>query len=238
MNEEDGHRRLADLRADPANPRVLQPENQRRLAESMSAFGDLSGLVYNRQLDLMVGGHQRKGQLSPDARVVVTERYAEPNEVGTVAVGYVEGPDGERWSYREVEWDADKHRLANVAANNRAMQGEFHFPTLADIVADLEGRGIDVAPAGYDRGEIERMLNWTPDEDMTNLETTMVKDPASTIGTYLTNTIKQIILYFGNDEYGSVVDRLDAIAEAEGFANNTAVVMHLLEHYERTEGIP
>lgn len=156
---------LGDLRDDPGNPRKDRGgDSLERFAKAMATFGDLSGIVYNRRLGLLVGGHRRKGRLPLGSKIVRTEEFKEPTEIGTVAVGYVLAPDGERWSYREVEWDEPTHKAANVAANNPSIQGEFEFSALADVVAELEGIGLGFT-TGYDSGELEKILAWTPTPD-------------------------------------------------------------------------
>lgn len=132
------------------------------LKRSMDEFGDLSGIVFNRRTKQLVGGHQRQKNLDRKAMVTIVERFKPALENGTVAVGFVETPTGERWSYREVDWDERRQRAANVAANNPALQGDFEFTLLADILADLEGNSYDATLTGFDERAVENILSWAP----------------------------------------------------------------------------
>ncbi|MCA1571319.1 MAG: DNA methylase [Chloroflexi bacterium] len=153
------------MRPDPANPRKITETAAEKLARSMEEFGDLSGVVRNVVTNELVGGHQRVARFVADnPPVTVTERFDEATVVGTLAHGYVTWR-GERWSYREVAWERAKQVAANIAANNPELQGEFDFPVLADAVAYLEGEGYDATLTGYDIGQIEQLMTWTPPEN-------------------------------------------------------------------------
>lgn len=225
-------RKVEDLRPDPKNPRRLHPENQRRLAASLAEFGELGCIVYNRRLKRLVGGHQRMQLLPPDSEVVIQQEFDPPLKDGTASWGFIEAY-GERFFYREVDWDRNQHALASIAANNANMQGEFDFPKLAGIVADLEARGVSAKKAGYDEADIQRMLNWTPRAETPAPDETAPNEPASTTDPYLANAVRSIVLYFGDADYAEVLDKLERIAQAQGLPDYTAVVLHLLDHYER-----
>lgn len=155
---------VSGLKPDPANPRKITETAAEKLARSMEEFGDLSGVVRNVVTDELVGGHQRVARFVADnPPVTVTERFDETTAVGTLAHGFVTWR-GERWSYREVAWERPKQVAANIAANNPEMQGEFSFPILADAVAYLEGEGYDASLTGFDEGQREQIMTWTPDD--------------------------------------------------------------------------
>lgn len=56
--------------------------------------------------------------------------------------------------------------------------------------------------------------------------------PDEKLDMFLSATIKQIVLYFQNDEYDVIVARLAAVRERENVDNNTDAVVRLLDHYE------
>jgi len=127
------------LKHNPENPRVITDSKLAQLDASMREYGDLSGIVFNRRSGNVVGGTQRTKNLSPDAKVVITKNLARTKQ-GTVAWGYVE-QDGERWSYREVDWTAAKEKGANLAANKNA--GEWDQKRLGDWFKDLGSFDVD-----------------------------------------------------------------------------------------------
>jgi hypothetical protein len=145
-----------DLAPHPKNPRTISPEALERLGRSMAAYGDLSGLVFNRRSGRLVGGHQRSRYLDPAATITILERLERPSPVGTVALGYVE-LDGERWAYREVDVDERTERAMNLAAN--AHGGRFDEFELAKALAELSAGGMeDLGLVGFGRADLEKLF--------------------------------------------------------------------------------
>lgn len=115
---------LATLKADANNPRTIDDEALAGLRVSLEAFGDLSGIVLNERTGELVAGHQRLRGLRDDG---ATE-WVRVSKIE----GYVLHPKtGERFPVRIVEWDEETQRLANLAANNPHLQGQF-----SDLAAD------------------------------------------------------------------------------------------------------
>lgn len=52
------------------------------------------------------------------------------------------------------------------------------------------------------------------------------------LNTFLTNTVKQIVLYFKDDAYETTVIKLDKLQEEMGVDNNTDVFLNLMKFYE------
>jgi len=53
------------------------------------------------------------------------------------------------------------------------------------------------------------------------------------LGTYLTNTIRQIVLYYEQELHTQVTERLEKLGEAEGIKNdNSTLFLKILEYYE------
>jgi hypothetical protein len=59
----------AALRPDELNPRQITPEQQERLKKSLAAYGDISGVVFNRRTRKLVGGHQRTALFGDDCPI-------------------------------------------------------------------------------------------------------------------------------------------------------------------------
>lgn len=150
-------RAVADLAADPKNPRTADRGAIANLKRRLAEFGDLGGIVYNRTTKHLVGGHQRVKTLDPAWNI-----HAEPHtdKTGTVAVGYIETPNG-RLQYREVEWKPAKERAANIAANVAA--GQFDDGLLADAIESLKVDGIDLELTGLSSDEVDKILSETTD---------------------------------------------------------------------------
>lgn len=154
--------KVADLRPDPENPRVHEESARAGLADSMQEFGDLSGIVFNRRTGQLVGGHMRRDALPAKAKVTVTEEFDPPTATGTVAIGYVT-TDEDRWTYREVEWDQERQRAANIAANNPHLQGRYDYGMLAQRLEQWREQGLDWGQrAGFSPDQIDGMIEYAP----------------------------------------------------------------------------
>lgn len=130
----DGPILLANLKEDPANPdenpRAIDEEAIEGLGVSMSEFGDISGLTYNRRTDALVTGHQRMLSL--------LERHGDALQVEMTGEDTfaVITPDEKRFPGRIVDWDADRAAAAGLAANSPLLQGGF-TPGLGTILDRL-----------------------------------------------------------------------------------------------------
>jgi DNA modification methylase len=89
-------------------------------------------------------------------QVVITQRFDQPNHVGTVAVGYVTY-NGEFYGYREVDWPLDRETAANIAANR--ISGDWDEALLAEMDWWLKENNPDMlALTGQTDDEISRLL--------------------------------------------------------------------------------
>ncbi len=153
---ENVERNLADIKGSPRNPRVISRHDFDHLKQSITKFGDLSGIVRNRRTNQLVGGHQRieafRALKAP--KVVIDETLEEPNSVGTVARGYVLLGD-EKYMYREVDWAVEFEEAANVAANR--IQGEWDRDALAQIMFEMDPELHDLT--GQTEDEIAKLLS-------------------------------------------------------------------------------
>lgn len=151
----DGLNRLvSDWKANPVNPRVITDEQLEALRLAMGEFGDLSGLVVNVTTGHMIGGHQRVKVLG-NQTITVQVRYPKPTKVGTVAEGFVIY-NGERFTYREVEWNETKERAAMIAANKHG--GEFDDDQLKALLQELNASEFDMMLTGFMPAELEAIF--------------------------------------------------------------------------------
>jgi len=146
---------LKDLNKWEKNPRKISASKARILAKTLLEYGDLSGIVFNKQNQKLVGGHQRADILS-NAEITIIETYKEATKQGTTALGYAL-IDGEKYSYREVFWDEDRHTAAAIAANKAG--GDWDMFVLKDLVLELDSLNIDTELTGFDHIEIENIVN-------------------------------------------------------------------------------
>lgn len=81
--------KVSDLKPNPGNPRTISDSQLSMLKKSVEKYGDLSGIVFNRTSQQLIGGHQRTKILPEDAKIVI-ERNCSKSKTGTVAEGYTE----------------------------------------------------------------------------------------------------------------------------------------------------
>jgi len=118
-------KKLSKLKASPWNPRTIDPDAAKGLAKSLDEFGDISGIVVHKE-GYLIAGHQR----------VEAIRAKYGTDLPIVG-GAITAPDGKRFPVRVVDWDKDKSKAANLAANNPLIGGKFtsEGATVVDAVA-------------------------------------------------------------------------------------------------------
>lgn len=97
--------------------------------------------------------------------------------------------------------------------------GEWDWDLLANEwdIQDLDQWGLDI-PASYFDDDKEPEF----DKDILDQQ----------LDTYINSKVKQITLYFDNQQYEYVLGKLEAIAQTEQLESNTDVIIALLEKYE------
>jgi len=154
---------VGDLKHAEYNPRKMSDQDRRALEQAMRAFGDLSGVVFNRKTGNLVGGHQRVTALEKSWPVVIVETLKEPDNVGTVAAGYIKTPFG-NWSYREVDWELAVEKAANIAANR--ISGTWDDAKLKDVLVGLDtGAGL-LELSGFSPVELQGIMDRAASGDL------------------------------------------------------------------------
>lgn len=108
---------LSDLKPADYNPREISNESFEGLKYSINEFGDLSGIVFNKQTGNLVAGHQRVKALIQKYGDLKIKSFNDDH--GSIIA------NGETFPIRYVDWDIKKEKAANIAANNPAIQGTF-----------------------------------------------------------------------------------------------------------------
>jgi hypothetical protein len=148
-------RNLKDLRSNIANPRSISKERLEMLASSLGEFGDISGIVWNRKSGRLIGGHQRRKLIPDGTPITFTKEYSPATKTGTVAEGFIEY-QGERFAYREVDWDGLKEYAGMVAANRHG--GRWNGRILAEVLLELDSNNYPMDKAGFSQTDLEAIL--------------------------------------------------------------------------------
>lgn len=112
----------------------------------------------------------------------------------------------------------DEQKKEFVIKDNAAF-GEWDWDLLANQweIQDLSDWGLDI-PASYFDEDVE------PQFDMDELD----KD----LDTYINSKVKQITMYFDNQQYEYALAKLQEIMDERELESNTDVIIALLEEYE------
>ena len=145
---------VGDLRQAEYNPRKITQTQLDILGMAMQKFGDLGGIVKNVTTGNLVGGHQRVKHFDPSWTI---SKQPLKDKTGTVAVGWIETPDGP-WAYREVQWDEQTEKAANLAANKHG--GEFDVGKLKELLLEIDTGDLDIKLTGFDENELKKMIDW------------------------------------------------------------------------------
>lgn len=144
---------LKHLRPNVKNPRKISEKKLAMLQKSMDKYGDLGGFLYNRRTKNLFGGHQKQKAAPANSPITITQKYDVPTRTGTVAEGHIE-INGERYKYREVDWDVKLETEAMIAANKHS--GEWDTDILRLNIAEIPG--IDLDAIGFEVPEL-RVMN-------------------------------------------------------------------------------
>ena len=162
------------MKLHPNNPRKITDEKLKMLEKSLKTFGDISGIVHNKRTGNIFGGNQRAKIIGLKKPTILTN-YIPPTELGTMAEGFIEF-EGERFSYRQVDWDQEKETTAMIAANNQG--GKNDFATLTEYLIHLDGLNVDTELAGFSSEEMEKLMAF---EDFQETEKPALGDKTATL---------------------------------------------------------
>lgn len=198
-------RKLADLTNWENNPRSILQEDFTRLQEQIKRLGVHNGLLVNQD-NIVLGGNMR------------LRAFHELNKIynlDEVMCRVVETKDaGEMLEYALSDNDAagvtDDLKLAEVY--------QLHpidtrlYKVAGSVLRPLETIINPVDPATLGGGS---------ERDESDLD--------ESLDTYLDGNIKQIVLYYPNDEYTEISAMLEALGASFGMENNTAIITKLIK---------
>ena len=132
------------------NPRKISPAQIEALKRDLVELGDLSGIVHDKNTDEIIGGNQRSGIFDiNNCEIEITKEYDKPTATGTIAEGFILW-NGERYSYRKVDWTPEQCEKACIVANKGG--GEWDWGILSSFDRD------DLIDWGFDKWEFESLV--------------------------------------------------------------------------------
>jgi len=199
-------------------------------------YGDLGGVVFNIRNQQLVGGNQRSTVFSPGDEIVIVESHDEPTEVGTVAWGYVLH-NGEKFNYREVDWDDTKHAAAGLMANKAG--GEWDWALLTPMMSELDALGglEDLEMTGFNHTEWENMLG-ADAAAKANIESPaegqMDRGTVATshLENYENQALRKIELWVERENYEATIQLLDQKMHICGATSYSEVFLAALKAWQ------
>lgn len=133
---------LSKLKPAEYNPRTIDDSALDGLKESMTQFGNLQPIVWNKKTGNVVSGHQR-------LKVLLSEGVQDANCI-------------------VIDVDEVQERAINVSMNNPHIAGRFERDGLADLISSIQDH-IDIEAINIDSLAHDFKLDLEPDEDVANV---------------------------------------------------------------------
>jgi len=205
---------VKELAPSPTNPRVVTEEKLKQLGKAIDAFGDLSGIVFNRTTKTIVSGHQRAKVFGPDAKITIEKNYQKPSRTGTVAEGFVL-VSGERYKYREVSWDSVTEKAARLAANRNA--GDWNNSLLANDLRDIADIGLDSDLSMFSKKERDKIFAG------------LDKKPKTEKSRSASGDVKEIKLSFTAENYETFLENIEYFQKILEVDSITDTIIEVLQ---------
>ncbi|MEZ6097262.1 MAG: hypothetical protein R3C03_24065 [Pirellulaceae bacterium] len=187
---------VGDLSADPANPREISKEAASGLGYSLEEFGDISGITFNVRSGQLVAGHQRIRQIFQKYGPLPIQRVDDSH-------GQIVTKDGQSFFVRFVDWDEEKQRSANIAANSSTISGKFVDDKLELFLSDIR----ESRPQDFDAMLFDELFNVsTIDGDAGKLKDLEVVEPPK---------MAWVLIGIPIVNYAEISSVVEAIAENE-----------------------
>jgi len=146
----------SDIKPSPYNPRQITESAKKVLGFSISEFGDISGIVWNKTTGNLITGHQRWGELNEKGEI--TFKYSHEDRFDI----YINNAYS-TFDIRIVQWTLEKEKAANISANSHIGAGSFDTEILSTLIAGLKIDMPDVHSAlNLNQLSLDLKINFDP----------------------------------------------------------------------------
>lgn len=214
--------KVADLQLWDKNPKDVEAADYERLKRQYE-LGEHSALLITAD-GTVLGGNTRlrlyRELKQEDAKVNIIEFVQEKGKTRAI----IDGAKAAR------KFDSEEQAKLEYALSHNGQIGRINREALGELVhlTPIEAGVYEVATYVQSVDDVVHSVSPDPidnrQEDVGTTDTTGVD-------TFMNGAIKQIVLYFENEEYLSVLNRLDAIKDTPD-ENNTSVFLRILKAYE------
>lgn len=218
--------RVADLHKWADNPREYDKADLERLKRQIE-LGEHSTLL------IMPDGTVLGGNTRLDAYHRTGKEFAKVIVVDVTQEGerWVAAVDGER---APKTFDSKQQAMLEYALSHNDQIGRYNDQKLAELlhVHPVEMELYKVPTYVKPVEDIAFEAGGAPPEERPEDEDTTKTDK---LDAYMHGNIKQIVLYFDNEQYESVIPRIDALRNKYGAENNTELFLGLLDIAENEQ---
>ena len=202
------------IKLDPDNPNVMTDEQMAALKESMERFGYLEPIIIDQHNVIADGEH----------RLQVYKEFKR-KQIPAFKIRFTN--DNERRLLRQAKNKLKRQHDPGKDYDELLKLQKYDFASLGSLLTINEAQ----------LNEIKRLADVNARSQLVaepSLEDTRYQDKPMLDhhhDTFLHGNIKQIVLYFNNEEYQQVVPKLAKVMELLGTDNHTDMVKMLTEEY-------
>lgn len=202
------------LPIDAIKPESENPKrhDMRQLEDSIRRFGFINPLVLDRATGNLVAGHGRLKVL----KKMRNEGAPPPSQI-RISNGTWHVP-----AIRVSLKDRKESRAYLIADNRLTISGGWDEAGLASLVKSISTEKDGLKGLGFTKLETREFLGKFGDA--------FTRDAGIT---YLTSTIRQIVLYYSYDEFQAIRERIDRAVRQAGARNDTELFKAILAHWEK-----
>jgi len=212
-----------ELKEDPTNPNIMSRDQMDAVKENIKQFGFLVPIVINDNNQVADGDHRRIIAKEMGIKTVPCIRSSRLNDdiarrIARQALNKVRGEHDISKDISEIQKIIEsQYKGAAIILQKVSLIGINQYQDMKRIIAT---GGIP---------NIGGQFQTEQDEEGRYYDKIQTSRKAET---YLTNQIKQVVLYFTAEQYPIIINNLEKILAEMKVDNYTEVFVKLLEHYD------
>ena len=191
-----------DIKFDETNPNVLTPEQMVALKDTIKKFGFLAPVILNKKLEVIDGEH--RVTVYKDLKRQTIPAYV--IDVDTIDKKILRQLMNKLRGEHDPLKDKEEFKMINDAGR---------LNDFTDLLA------VNIA-------DFDKVIN-PPNEIDSNRNSEKIELSQEN---YLSGTIKQMILFFSNEDYEKVMTKFDRYMQELNVDNHTDLVMQFFKEYE------
>jgi len=192
-----------DIKFDETNPNVLTPEQMVALKDTIKKFGFLAPVILNKKLEVIDGEH--RVTVYKDLKKETIPAYV--IDVDTIDKKILRQLMNKLRGEHDPLKDMEEFKMINDAGRLNDFTN-----LLAVNIADFD-KVLNPPTVQYDDNRESEATHKTAEN-------------------YLTGTIKQMILYFSNDDYETNMPKFERYMKETNIDNHTDLFMEFFKEYE------